>query len=48
MEPITGWDGSLGAFIVGRDDDGRWLDGRCGRSGYFWDGDNRWVFLLRK
>lgn len=48
MEPITGSDGSLRLFFVGRDDDGRWLSARDGNPGGFWRGSCRFVFLRRK
>ncbi len=49
MEPITGSDGRLRVFIVGRYDHGkRWLGGRNGGPVYFWDAGYRWVFLRRK
>src|SRR3989344_1903021 len=48
MEPLTVSDGDLYVFYVGRDDDGRWLDGSYGNADHVWYGDDRWVFLLRK
>ncbi len=47
-EPITGSDGSLRLFGVGRDDDGLWLDGYCDSPGSAWAGDYRFVFSRRK
>ncbi len=49
MEPITGSDGHLFVFSVGRHDGGRqWLDGDYGKPDFFWYAGYRWVFLRRK
>ena len=48
MEPITGSDGNLSLFYVGRDGDARWLYANHGHPVCFWDGDFRYVFLRRK
>lgn len=48
MEPITNSDGDLSLFYVEHDDDGLWLDGNYGFSGYFWDAYDRFVFRLCK
>ena len=48
MEPIAGSGGSLSVFSVGHSGSGRWLDSGHGSPDYFWDGDDRFVFVLRK
>lgn len=48
MEPITGSVGALGVFLVGRRDDGQWLDTIYGDPDYEWSPGNRWVFARRK
>lgn len=48
MEPITASDGNLIVFYVKRYDGGeQWLSG-YGSPDFFWDADDRWVFLRRK
>lgn len=48
MEPIAVSDGDLSLFVVGHDDDARWLKAYYGYPDYFWGGDGRFVFLRRK
>jgi hypothetical protein len=47
MEPISGSDGFLDVFDVGRDGGDLWLDGSGGRADGFWDGCGRWVFVRK-
>ena len=48
MEAITDSRGRLSVFVVGHDDDGRWLYGLSGRADRFWRGCCRFPFLRRK
>ncbi|KKU77499.1 MAG: hypothetical protein UY12_C0031G0007 [Parcubacteria group bacterium GW2011_GWA2_47_8b] len=48
MEPITDSDGFLYVFCVERDGYGQWLYTDCGSAGSVWNGNDRWVFILRK
>ena len=45
MKPITASDNNLRIFEVGHDGDGLWLIGGNGRSGGFWAGSSRFVFI---
>ncbi len=46
MEPIADSDGDLYVFRVGCDDVGLWLGSGSGNPGFFWSGDDRWLFRL--
>ncbi|MDD5098461.1 MAG: hypothetical protein PHD31_01970 [Candidatus Pacebacteria bacterium] len=46
MEPITGSDGDLRLFHVGRYGNDLWLSSYYGRSDYFWSSGYRFVFSL--
>src|SRR3989338_2502860 len=48
MEAITDSDGSLGLFDVGRGGGDVWLFGNDGHGGRDWDGEDRFMFCLRK
>lgn len=44
MESVTGSDGHPFVFRVARDDSGRWLDTYWGSLGFFWGGEDQFVF----
>ena len=48
MEPITDSDDDLSLFRVVHAGDGRWLHVSRGLPDFFWDGNDRFVFLRRK
>jgi hypothetical protein len=47
MEPITDSDGSPSVFNVACDRGDRWLYAVYSRPDYFWNSNNRWIFVLR-
>ena len=44
---VTDSDGNPKVFNVERNVNGSWLNSNYGNAGNFWNGDNRWVFVLR-
>ena len=48
MEPIRDSDGELLIFLVGRIDDGLWLNGNYGKPGNLWGPNYRFVFRAGK